>query len=98
MKWDVINGALVASAGPNFIVSGAQQMTNYPDIHEGAAPEASASFVGESIRIGTRSDCVLVDFVIKQGPCAVNAGAFGLPSPGTTGPWTFTPLASPPNC
>lgn len=99
MKWEVVNGKLVGAAGRSFIVPGApSQMMDHPDIQDGAAPGVLVSMVGEAVRIGGKGDGVLVDFVVKQGSCAVTSEAFGMPSLGTTGPWLFNPLASPPNC
>lgn len=99
MKWDVVDGELVTDSGQGFVVPGApQQMMDYPNILDGPAPEASATQLGEAIRVSARSDFVLTDFVLKQGPCAVTSGTFGTPATGTAGPWLFNPLASPPDC
>lgn len=99
MKWEVVDGRLVGAAGPKFVVPGApQQMMDYPNIQDGAAPGALVSLVGEAIRIDAQSGYVLTDFVVKQGPCAVTKGTFGMPTTGTAGPWLFNPLASPSSC
>lgn len=99
MKWEVVDGRLVGDAGPGFIVPGAStQMMDHPNIQDGAAPGVLAGLVGEAVRITAHDESVLTDFVVKQGSCAVDAGTFGMPAPGTTGPWLFNPLASPPNC
>ncbi len=96
MKWEVVDGRLAGEAGHNFIVPGAPtQLMDYPNIQDAAAPGVFVSLVGETIQISTQGDYVLADFVVKQGSCAITSGTFGLPSPGTTGPWLFNPLASP---
>lgn len=98
MKWEVVDGRLVGDTGPSFIIPGAPtQIMDHPDIQDGAAPGALVSRVGESVRITAPDDSVLADFVVKQGPCAITSGTYGMPSPGTTGPWLFNPQASP-NC
>jgi hypothetical protein len=98
MKWEVVDGRLVGNAGHNFIIPRAPtQMMNYPNIQDGAAPGVLVRQVGEAIRITAPEESVLTDFVVKQGPCAIASGTYGMPSPGTTGPWLFNPLASP-NC
>jgi hypothetical protein len=98
MKWDVEGATLVLVTGPSFNIPDGPQMTGYPDIQPGAAPDASASLVGETVVVSARGDCVLVDFVVKHGPCNVGPGTSGMPAVNGTGPWTFSPLASPPTC
>jgi len=98
MKWEV-NGTLVGpESGSGFSIPGGPQMTQHSDIQAGPAPGATASLVGESVLISAATNCLLVDFVVKHGPCNVGPGTVGLPAVGGSGPWTFNPLASPPTC
>ena len=99
MKWEVEGGTLVGpEAGSSFDIPGGPQMTDYPDIQSGPAPGASGGYVGEAVQIGASTDCVLVDYVMKHGPCNVTPSSGGTTSTGSPGPWMFNPLASPPTC
>ncbi len=98
MKWDVeAGGVLVMDSGTTFNLPGSSdQLTGYPDLQQGPAPDVSAALVGEILRVSARADCILVDYVIKHGGGTSGPGTPGQPSTGTTGPWDFQPLPSPP--
>lgn len=99
MKWEVDAGVLVGpDTGSGFNIPGGPQMTQYSDIQPGPAPGASGSLIGESVQIGADINCILVDYVMKHGPCNVTPSTGGTTSTGGAGPWTFSPLASPPTC
>ncbi|HEX6194649.1 MAG TPA: hypothetical protein VFZ37_01985 [Jiangellaceae bacterium] len=98
MKWEVESSGLVMESGLTFKVpDSSDQLLGYPNLQPGAAPEASAALVGEVLRISARDDCVLVDFVMKHGGGTAGPGTPGQPVTGTTGPWDFQPLPSPPS-
>ena len=99
MKWEVEGGTLVGpETGTGFNIPGGPQLTDYTDIQPGAAPGASAGFVGEAVQIGASIDCVLVNYVMKHGACNVTPTSGGTTPTGSAGPWMFNPLASPPTC
>jgi len=99
MKWGVENGTLVGpESGSAFNIPGGPQLTDYSNIQSGAAPGANAGFVGEAVQIGASTDCVLINYVMKHGPCNVTPSTGGMTPSGGHGPWTFNPLASPPAC
>jgi hypothetical protein len=99
MKWEVEGGTLVGpETGSSFDIPGGPQLTDYPNIQSGPAPGTSAGLVGEAVQIGASTDCVLVNYVMKHGPCNVTPSSGGTTATGGAGPWTFNPLASPPTC
>ena len=100
MKWDVENNTLVGpQTGSGFSIPGGPDLKPPGvDIEEGAAPGSGGSLVGSSVVISADPSCVLVDYVMKHGPCNVGPGQPGQPTTGTTGDWTFSPLVSPPVC
>jgi hypothetical protein len=99
MKWDVENNTLVGpQTGSGFSIPGGPDLLNGFSIEDGAAPGTVGSLVGDSVVINADPACVLVDYVIKHGPCNVGPGQPGQPGTGSTSPWTFSPLVSPPVC
>lgn len=99
MKWEVESGTLVGpDTGSGFNIPGGPQMTQYANIQPGPAPGASGSLSGDAVVIGASVECILVDYVMKHGPCNVTPSTGGTTSTGGAGPWTFNPLASPPTC
>lgn len=66
-------------------------------IENGPLPGGNGFLAGNQVKFEAPNGSKLVDYMIKHGPCAVGPQG-GQPSTGTTGPWTFSPLASPPVC
>ena len=96
MKFDVDERSL--SNGGNFNTPGGELTApGGGSIETDPVPDGQAYLVGNQVRFEARGDCTLADYLIKHGPCAVRQQP-GQPSTGTTGPWTFNPLASPPVC
>lgn len=98
MKWEVEGATLVGpESGAGFNIPGGPSLS-YPDIQSDPAPGITAALSGSSIVIDADPSCVLVDYVVKHGPCNVGPGQNGQPVTGSTGPWVFSPLVSPPVC